>query len=99
MAYDTLREFIDALDAADELVRVTRPVRVELEITEIADRCMKSPGGGPALLFETPVLPDGSISEIPLGINLFGSRRRMAIPGPSPESSRLKSVRFAKPFR
>ena len=79
MAYDTLREFVDALEAAGELRRITRPVSVELEITEIADRCMKSEGGGPALLFERPVLPDGSVAEQPVAINLFGSKRRMAM--------------------
>ncbi len=40
---------------------------------------MKSRGGGPALLFEQPVLNDGSPSTIPVGINLFGSMRRMGI--------------------
>ena len=38
---------------------------------------MKSPGGGPALLFEKPVLQNGKVADIPLGINLFGSMRRM----------------------
>ena len=79
MAYDTLREFVDALEAAGELRRITRPVSGELEITEIADRCMESEGGGPALLFERPVLPDGSVAEQPVAINLFGSKRRMAM--------------------
>src|SRR5256885_6338373 len=32
---------------------------VDKEITEIADRCMKSPGGGPALLFQQPTLLAG----------------------------------------
>jgi len=31
-------------------------VSVDKEITEVADRCMKSPGGGPALLFTKPTL-------------------------------------------
>src|SRR5262249_20890753 len=43
------------------------------------DRCMKSPGGGPALLFEKPVLADGRESATPVAINLFGSDRRMAL--------------------
>jgi 4-hydroxy-3-polyprenylbenzoate decarboxylase len=79
MTMDSLREFITALEQAGELVRVTRPVPVQLEITEVADRCMKSSGGGPALLFERPVLADGTTSEIPVGINLFGSMRRMGM--------------------
>lgn len=79
MTTDSLREFITALEQAGELVHVTRPVSVQLEITEVADRCMKSAGGGPALLFERPMLADGTTSEIPVGINLFGSMRRMGM--------------------
>ena len=52
MPPDNLREFLQAIDEAGELVRVAQPLRARLEIAEIADRCMKSPGGGPALLFE-----------------------------------------------
>ena len=51
MALDNLRDFIGAIDAAGELVRITEPVRARLEVAEIADRCMKMPGGGPAMLF------------------------------------------------
>ena len=78
MAYSNLREFIDDLDRTGELVRVSEPVSVDREITEIANRCMKSCGGGPALLFENVRLLDGSRSEFPVAINLFGSYRRMA---------------------
>jgi 4-hydroxy-3-polyprenylbenzoate decarboxylase len=52
VALANLREFLQAIEAAGELVRVSHPVRARLEVAEIADRCMKSPGGGPALLFE-----------------------------------------------
>ena len=79
MAAGGLSEFIASLEQAGELRRIARPVSVELEITEIADRCMKSEGGGPALVFETPVLPGGRTAELPLAINLFGSERRMAM--------------------
>jgi len=77
MAIDTLRDFVTAIERAGELVRVKQPIKTELEMAEIADRAMKSPGGGPALLFEAPVLADGSISPTPVGINLFGSMSRM----------------------
>lgn len=73
-----LRSFLDDLERAGELVRITEPVAVKLEIAEIADRVMKSPGGGKALLFERPVLDNGSISPIPVAINTFGSWSRMA---------------------
>ena len=79
MSLDSLSEFISAIEAIGELVRVREPVRVELELCEIADRVMKQPGGGKALLFEHPVLADGSRSPYPVAINLFGSMKRMAL--------------------
>lgn len=71
MAFSGLREFIQKLDEMGELRRIRYPADPYLEITEIADRVMKS--GGPALLFEHP-----KGSEIPLLINAYGSERRMA---------------------
>ena len=68
-----------AVAAAGELVRVREPVSLNLEVTEIADRAMKQPGGGKALLFERPVLMNGQPSGFPVGINLFGSMRRMSL--------------------
>jgi len=79
MAIDTLREFLAALEAEQELIRITEPLRVHLEITEVADRVMKQPGGGKALLVEKPLLADGRVSEIPIAINTFGSWKRMAM--------------------
>jgi 4-hydroxy-3-polyprenylbenzoate decarboxylase len=76
---DSLGEFLAALDAAGELVHVRAPVRARLELCEIADRVMKSAGGGKALLFEHVVLDDDRRSAYPVAINLFGSLRRMAL--------------------
>ena len=77
--HDDLQAFIAALDAAGELARIRHPVRVKLELCEIADRVSKQPGGGKALLFEHAVLDDGTRSPYPVAINLFGSMRRMAM--------------------
>src|SRR6266513_3045863 len=79
MALDNLRAFVAAIDAAGMLVAVDRPVSVNREITEIADRCMKASGGGPALLFAHPTLASGGASRYPVAVNLFGSERRMAL--------------------
>src|ERR1700694_3219539 len=79
MALDNLRAFIGAIDAAGDLTRVDPPVSVDKEITEIADRCMKAPGGGPALLFTRPTLRSGGPSRYPVAVNLFGSERRMSL--------------------
>ncbi len=70
--YQGLADFVRHLESIGELVRVRVPVDPRLEITEIADRCMKN--AGPALLFENV-----RGSAFPLAINLFGSRRRMSL--------------------
>jgi 4-hydroxy-3-polyprenylbenzoate decarboxylase len=72
--YQSMREFVEKLDAAGELVRIRRECDPNLEIAEIAARTMKLPGGGPALLFESP-----RGSAFPLAINLYGSKKRMAM--------------------
>src|SRR5476649_365596 len=78
MAYSSFSDFIAALDKAGELKRISVPVATELEITEIADREMKSPGGGKALLFEKPTI-GGKVSPFPVAINTMGSWKRMAM--------------------
>ena len=72
MAYNSLQEFVQVLEREGELKRIRYPVKPELEVTEIADRVMKS--GGPALLFENVVG-----KNIPVLINAFGSAKRMAL--------------------
>src|ERR1043166_6966739 len=78
MAFDSFREFVNHLDKSGELVRITQPVATELEITELADREMKKPGGGKALLIEKPTVND-VVSPFPVAINTLGSHRRMAM--------------------
>ncbi|QEA38802.1 4-hydroxy-3-polyprenylbenzoate decarboxylase [Pistricoccus aurantiacus] len=72
MKYKDLRDFIAALEAQGELVRVSAEVDPYLEITEICDRTLR--GGGPALLFENVKGHD-----MPLLGNLFGTPRRVAL--------------------
>lgn len=76
-AYKSLREFLTMLETAGELVRVSHPVSTVLEMTEIQTRLLAE--GGPAVIFEQPVREDGSISPIPVLINLFGTVRRVAM--------------------
>src|ERR1700751_1013916 len=78
MAYRSFQNFLDALQEAGELKRITVPVDTNLLIAEWADREMKSPGGGKALLFEQPIV-EGKKSAFPVAINTMGSRRRMAL--------------------
>jgi len=77
MAYRSLRDFIARLEVEGELVRVAEPVRTELEITEICTRLLAV--GGPAVLFERPVMADGQVSPIPCLANLFGTVKRVAM--------------------
>jgi 4-hydroxy-3-polyprenylbenzoate decarboxylase len=76
MAYKSLRDFIEQLEADGDLVRVTRPVSTHLEMTEIQRRLLAK--GGPAVLFENPVHEDGRPSEMPALVNLFGTVERVA---------------------
>ncbi len=46
MSYFSLSHFLTKLEEAGELRRIKQPVATELQITELADREMKSPGGG-----------------------------------------------------
>src|SRR5213080_4535124 len=78
MAYGSFRHFLETLEQAGELTRVADPVDTNLLIAEWADREMKSPGGGKALLFQQPV-SDGKISRFPVAINTMGSRKRVAM--------------------
>ena len=77
MAYQSSTEFLHRLETLGELERIPAPVASELEISEWADREMKSPNGGKALLFENPTV-NGIPSRFPLAVNVMGSHRRMA---------------------
>ena len=78
MAYSSFTQFLERLEKESELRRISVPVDTELLIAEWADREMKSPNGGKALLFEQPVV-NGKVSKFPVAINTMGSRRRMAM--------------------
>ncbi|MBA4802640.1 MAG: UbiD family decarboxylase [Euryhalocaulis sp.] len=76
MAYRSLRDFLDTLEADGDLKRVSEPVSTNLEMTEIHRRLLNE--GGPAMLFENVVKEDGSKSDMPALINLFGTVERVA---------------------
>ena len=78
MAFGSFRDFLKALESSNELLRISTPIATELEITELADRQMKSPGGGKALLIEQPTVNDQP-SPFPLAINTLGPWKRMAL--------------------
>ena len=72
MKYQDLRDFIQQLEKAGELKRVSAEIDTRLEMTEICDRVLRS--GGPAILFENP-----RGHRIPVLGNLFGTPRRVAL--------------------
>src|SRR5918911_506684 len=72
--FKDLNDFISALDQERQLARIEEPVSPNLEICAVTDRVSKSPGGGPALLFEQP-----TGSSMPVAINLYGSMKRMCM--------------------
>ncbi len=71
MEIESLQRFIEILEQSNELIRVKEFVSPDLEISEIADRLMKQPDGGKAILFEN------TGTEFPLLINHFGSDTRL----------------------
>ena len=78
MAFRSFQDFVEQLDRAGELQRITEEVDTDLVIAEWANREMKSPSGGKALLFEKPIV-DGKTSAFPVAINTMGSRTRIAM--------------------
>lgn len=73
MPFESLGEYVEALDRAGELRRVKTKVSPDLEIAEIMRRLMYE-GNKPAMLFENV---EGSDMQI-LG-NAFGSMKRLSI--------------------
>lgn len=73
MAWKDQHAFIDALEKANELIRIKTFVHPHLEIAEITDRISKSGGGGKALLFENTGY------DFPVLMNAYGSERRMCL--------------------
>lgn len=69
-----MSRWLDHLKSQGELLQIDREVDVEYEAGAIADLLVKN--NGPAVLFSQPRLADGSIAQIPLVMNLFGSEQR-----------------------
>lgn len=71
MKYEDLRDFINHLEKAGELKRITPAISPHLEMTEVCSRVLQKQG--PALLFENP-----DHFTIPVLGNLFGTKERVA---------------------
>jgi 4-hydroxy-3-polyprenylbenzoate decarboxylase len=75
--YDDLQNFAGELEQRGLLKRISRPVSLVHEVTEIHRRVLAD--GGPALWFEKPVDADGAVVSMPLLANLFGTRERIEL--------------------
>lgn len=73
MAYRNQQHFIETLEQAGELIRISAYVDPRLEIAEITDRMSKTSGGGKALLFENTGY------DFPVLMNAYGSEKRMCL--------------------
>ena len=85
MALSNFRNFLDYLEQQGELKRISYPVNPYLEMTEIADRVLRSQG--PALLFENPIG-----YKIPVLCNLFGTAKRVAMAMGRKETTELREI-------
>jgi len=72
VAFRSLGEFLEALEARGDLVRVKSALSRDLEIAELTQRVHRA--DGPALLFEN--VPG---SSMPVATNVLGSPRRIAL--------------------
>ena len=72
--YKNLREFLDSLEKAGEILHIRHAVSPYVEISRYTDRESKSPEGGKALFFENV-----KGSDFPVCTNIFGSYRRICM--------------------
>lgn len=85
MNLTNFRDFLSYLEEQGELKRIPYPVNPYLEMTEIADRVLRSKG--PALLFENPIGYD-----MPVLCNLFGTPKRVAMGMGLEDTSQLREI-------
>src|SRR3546814_18980643 len=76
MPFASLRDFIDRLERAGRLKRVTAAVSPELEMPEIQTPLLAE--GGPAVIFENVFYGDGHRAGLPVLVNPLGTRARVA---------------------
>jgi len=72
--FPDITSFISELERRKDLARISDAVSPNLEIAAVIDRACKSPGGGPALVFERP-----TGFQMPVAANLFGSMSRICL--------------------
>lgn len=74
--FPTLRAFLDWAEARGDLAVLPDPVEVKHQMTAVHRQVLET--GGPVLRFDSPILADGTQSEAPVVVNLFGTTERVA---------------------
>lgn len=74
--FRNLRDFLDHLANDDDLARISTPVSLVHEMTEVHRRVLA--GGGAALRFDHATDALGQLAAMPVVVNLFGTVRRVA---------------------
>ncbi|WP_417269135.1 UbiD family decarboxylase [Celeribacter sp.] len=74
--FPTLRAFLDWSAAQGQLTAVPDPVSVRHQMTAVHRAVLER--GGPVLRFDHPVLDDGTRSDVPVVLNIFGTPERVA---------------------
>ncbi len=93
--FPDLGAFFLHLESAGLLVRIREAVPLVHDMTEVHRRVLAR--GGPALLFERPVMADGRISAMPVAVNLFGTRQRVALGlGAGPDGLEALGTKLAR---
>lgn len=85
LKYRDLRDFLAALEARQDLLRVATPVAARLEMTAVSDFTLRR--SGPALLFEAP-----AGYQIPVLANLFGTTGRVALAMGADDPAALREI-------
>ncbi|WP_114008796.1 UbiD family decarboxylase [Cohaesibacter intestini] len=75
-AFTDLRDFMRFCEKKGQLLRISEPVSMKLEATQLQRRIMEQ--DGPALLLEHPICSNGAPSDMPVLLNLFGTVERVA---------------------
>lgn len=74
--YPTLRRFLDWCADTGQLKSVPDPVSVSRQMTAVHRAVLEK--NGPVLMFDQPILDNGTVSDMPVVVNLFGTTERVA---------------------
>lgn len=76
MHFNSLRDFLSFLEKDGQFRRLTDPVKTDLEASALHQALIAEKG--PVLQIDTPIDANGKAHNIPLLVNLFGTKERIA---------------------